>query len=534
MSRAVACAAALLIAVACSNGPGPTSSHGNNTLRIAIGADVETFDPSAIHQPSVDVSLARNLFGGLYRFDDDLREVPDIATRMPDVSPDLMTWTFHLNPAAMFWNGDRVTAEDVVFSWNRAAARHNDDAFVFQPIEGFDALQAGTATTLSGLSVRDDRTLTAKLSAPFGAWLVELGLWPAAVLDQKVIKAEGDERWWTTPAGLVGTGPFRLSAWDHGHSLDFVPVTHWWRGATGALKRVHAAIIPNLADQVAAYERDEVDAVGYAPPSSSVPGPGMDAVLKYRQPKLKSQLIERPWLKTMFLWFNVQSGPLAGTAARDGREALSRAINRQAYADTACDKGTSCLPATQGVIVPGLGGALAPRQDPGAAFDPTAARALWQRWDPDGTRAARLQVTVTPHLEPDAKLVVQQWKQNLGVDIPYKVVDQQAFPAAIKSGAVMYINGFLADYDSPQDWFNGLIRRGALTDSEAQALWTAAAGKLPNDALPLYTRANQLLAADFSIATLAYVDGSILVKPQVHGAGGNALYEYYWVGISVG
>ena len=62
------------------------------------------------------------MFGGLYRLDDNLNEIPDIASGPPTVSPDRTTYTFQLKTGARFSNGDPVTAEDVVYSWNRVAS----------------------------------------------------------------------------------------------------------------------------------------------------------------------------------------------------------------------------------------------------------------------------------------------------------------------------------------------------------------------------------------------------------------------------
>ena len=77
----------------------------------------------------VDTELMQNVFDNLWRFDDKLNIVPDIATAVPTqanggISADGLTYTVHLNPAAKFSNGDPVTSKDVLYSWNRAAALH--------------------------------------------------------------------------------------------------------------------------------------------------------------------------------------------------------------------------------------------------------------------------------------------------------------------------------------------------------------------------------------------------------------------------
>src|SRR5207253_4980209 len=92
---------------------GGTSTAGtglavDQTLRFPSDSDIGTLDPAQINAET-DAELYQNLFDGLLKFDDRLNIVPDIATGVPDVSPDQMTYTFHLRPEARFWNGDPVT-----------------------------------------------------------------------------------------------------------------------------------------------------------------------------------------------------------------------------------------------------------------------------------------------------------------------------------------------------------------------------------------------------------------------------------------
>src|SRR5205823_10063726 len=105
-----------------------------------------SLDPALVTAP-IETTIVYNLFDGLYRFDDQLRLEPDIATGLPDVSADGLVYTFHLRHDVRFWNGASVTASHVVYSWNRAAAAHGDWAsFLFSPIAGYKAVAGGAAT----------------------------------------------------------------------------------------------------------------------------------------------------------------------------------------------------------------------------------------------------------------------------------------------------------------------------------------------------------------------------------------------------
>src|SRR6267143_1572000 len=146
-----------------------------------------------------------------------------------------------------------VKADDLLYSWNRAALAGDAYAANFSPIVGYDAVSAKvpTSKTLSGLTKTDDYTVVAKLSAPAGWWLSALALGGVSwVIDQKVVTAKGEDTWWTTPDGLVATGPFKMTARVPKASLDFAPVANWWGGSTGAIKHVHVDVIADQASWV--------------------------------------------------------------------------------------------------------------------------------------------------------------------------------------------------------------------------------------------------------------------------------------------
>src|SRR5437899_11451770 len=133
--RAPAWLIAVVIAVvSCNPNPSPTPSPeplaADQTLSFPIAQDVADFDPALISS-AADVDILRNVFSGLFRFDAQLHEVPDLATGQPTVSTDGLAYAFHIRPNGRFSNGDPITAADFIYSWNRAAAKQGDYAGLF-------------------------------------------------------------------------------------------------------------------------------------------------------------------------------------------------------------------------------------------------------------------------------------------------------------------------------------------------------------------------------------------------------------------
>ena len=117
----------------------------DQTLSFPIAQDVADLDPAQMSSPT-DVDVFRNVFSGLYKFDQSLHEVPDIAVGPADVSTDGLTYTFHLRHDAVFSNGDPITADDFIYSWNRAAAKQGDYAGLFSVVAGYNTVSTGRAS----------------------------------------------------------------------------------------------------------------------------------------------------------------------------------------------------------------------------------------------------------------------------------------------------------------------------------------------------------------------------------------------------
>jgi oligopeptide transport system substrate-binding protein len=511
----------------------------DQTIRFPINEDIGTFDAAHI-SALVDFDFGQNVFDAPVKFDNTGKIVPDLLTALPDVSSDGLTWTFKLKHNVKFSNGDPVKADDVIYSWNRTALAGDSYASNFSPVVGFDDVSATPpkAKTMSGLSKTDDYTVVAKLSAPAGWWLSALALGGASwIVDQKVISAKGEDTWWTTPDGLVGTGPFKMTARVPKASLDFAPVSNWWGGSTGNIKKIHVDVIADPASWVTKYETGGYDIVGYANMA-----PTNEDILRYKAGTHAAELTLNPSVRSTWVGFNFTKGPFAGDAGKDGRKAFDMAIDRDQLVDVACAKGATCAKATGGFIPKGLKGYLGDGQDPLAKFDAAGAKALYQKWDPTGTKVHGLTYTFNASAtnKATAENLQAQWQQNLGVTVKLETVDRQTFfKNRDKKSYIMFRHSWSADYDHPQDWFDNLYVCNAGSGGSGYCNKTMddlvfKADQKPIDqALPDYIAAQKMMIDDAMGAPLYYGVQPYLIKPYVKGAGGNAFFDYYWTGMRV-
>src|SRR6202158_61925 len=373
---------ALCVAAACGGGGTTTTSEtlaADQTLSFPINDDVGDLDPAHM-SAAVDIDLFQNVFSGLYKFDSKLSEVPDIATAPPVISADGLTYTFTMRKDAKFSDGSGIKADDFIFSWNRAARIQGDYASVFEPAVGYDAVAKGTTKTMTGLKKIDDYKFSATLTSPAAYWFTEVGLWTAWVVSEKaIIAGGGDDKWFTDPKYLIGSGQFKMTARTPKQSLDFAPVANWYGGSTGVLQKVHIEVIADQKAQVTKYESGNYSAIG--PMNQSLTPE--DVIRHNSTPTLKSQLQLLPQARTTWIGFNLKTGPFAGIdAGKAGRHAFSTAVDRDQLVDIACSKGTACFKATGGLITKGLQGYLGDGTNPATKFDPAAALAEYKAWDP--------------------------------------------------------------------------------------------------------------------------------------------------------
>jgi ABC-type oligopeptide transport system substrate-binding subunit len=559
--------AAGLVLAACNMGNTTPRLASDQTLNFPILNDFSTLDPSLV-SAETDWQITQNLFNGLIKYSNDLRIVPDIASALPVVSADGMTYTFALRHDVTFSNGDKVTSTDVLYSWNRAVAMQGGNASNLSAIAGYAAVSnnqaAGAAletlleksdpsVTMFGLTAPDAYTVKVQLSSPAGWFLPALAV-PGStgmLVDQNVVKNDFDN-WWVRPATLIGTGAFKMTARTP-QSADFQAVPNWWGSPRPTLTKVHLDIVLDASAAIAAYEQGTYNLYGYGGYSSAP----LDDIRRIQATTTeKAQVLLHPKMQTTWVSFNLVSdvkrpaqGPFTmdgGQTSHDIRLAFALAIDKTRLAADICHN-ISCWPATGGLITKGLMGYLGDGNDPLSAFDAIHAKAFLTKADPDGSKTKGLSYSYdsSNQLNKDVALFLQdQWLTNLGVKVDVKPYDlTQYIPSRLKGAFVLARDDWQADYNHPQDWFDN--RWGKLVgcpdanctsgyDTVAyDTLLAKADAESPSMGLADYVDLHHQLIDDVAYIPLYYSVGAFLIKPYVSGAGTNNFFDFRWNQIQI-
>lgn len=234
-----------------------TAQPAQNTLRIRLNADIRTTDPGVNRDANTDAVVA-HVVEGLVAFREDTSVGPLLAQTI-DVSPDGKVYTFKLRPGLKFSNGAPVTADDVVFSWNR----YMKPETAWRCLSEFDG--HGIAKVLKA-QARDPLTVVYTLDRPAALFLTTLArsdCGGTGVYHRSSLDADGKWR------EVVGTGPFKMGDWKRGQYVDLLRNEHYAAlpgkrdGNTGnkstGLAKVRFMIIPDPSAAKAALLSGGVD-----------------------------------------------------------------------------------------------------------------------------------------------------------------------------------------------------------------------------------------------------------------------------------
>lgn len=314
---------------------------------ISIGMVLEppNLDPTAGAAAAIDEVVYANIFEGLTRFGPDGAVNPGLAATW-DISEDGTVYTFALRPGVTFHDGTTLTADDVVFTLDRARA------------EGSTNAQPGLFANIVSAEAVDELTLRVTLDGPDGAFLFDMA-WGDAV----IVAPESAESNATNP---IGTGPFRFANRIEGDRIVLVRNDAYW-GEAVALEAATFRFISDPNAAFAAMMAGDVDAF------PNFPAP--ETLAQFAADPRFSVIVGSTEGETILAMNNAQA-PLDDIRVR---QAIAHAINRQDIIDGAMfgygtPIGTHFAPHNPNYVdLTGL-----------SAYDPDAARALLAEAAPAG------------------------------------------------------------------------------------------------------------------------------------------------------
>jgi peptide/nickel transport system substrate-binding protein len=279
------------------------------TFKFAFQGDLKSLDPYSLNETFTHGVLG-NVFEGLTKRGKDLKIMPGLATSWEVLEP--TRWRFHLRKGVKFHNGENFTADDVVFSADRARGPSSD---------------VKTRLPADAKVVKvDDYTVDFILSSPnpilnyeWDTWYIMSKEWCEKHNSMTAQPATGQQM---NEAALHadGTGPFMITEHQAGVKTVFKKNPNWWGKPENNFDEVIFTTIKNDATRVAALLSGDVD---WADP---IPLQDIQRV----NASGVAKVMQGPELRTIFLGFD-QYRPELKYSNIKGKNPFKDARVRQAF-----------------------------------------------------------------------------------------------------------------------------------------------------------------------------------------------------------
>ena len=482
--------------------------NGVNRNQALFLAGGESTNPRDYDPATERDSGDKRLYSGLVSLDANLRPAPDLAQSW-DISSGGTVYTFHLRPNAKFQDGRSVLAQDVIYSWERAAnpVTKSDTVLTYLgDILGVADMHSGKAQHISGLKALDDHTLQVTIDAAKPYFLFKLTLPVAFVLDQKNV--ESGSNWYRTP---TGTGPYKLSRWDSFKLMVYDANPYYYLGVP-TIPQIVVQLYTGIGINL--YETGEIDMTGI---SSYDVARELDPT-----DPLHPDLVSGVGMCTSFVTFDVTRPPFDDVKVR---QAFSMAFDRQKYIDVV-DSGVG-IPA-KGLYPPAQPGFNPNLQ--GLSYDPQQARQLLAQSKYGGPQGLPPIVFTSQGIGNtagvDVAALAQMWQQNLGVKITIENLEPDKYLDLVNSGqhGQIFSGGWCADYPDPENFADILFHTGSQQNTGNYSnpaldavLDQARVEQDVTKRIQLYQQAEQTIVQDAPVLFISHDLSYMLVKPYVKG-----------------
>jgi peptide/nickel transport system substrate-binding protein len=461
--RALAVVLAVVITASAGAGTYATSRSGGT---FVFGTDI---DPVVLDAAlSADLSALRvtnQMFESLV----DLAPgrttvVPRLATSWR-TSKDRRTWTFFLRRGVKFHDGTPLNAAAVCFNFERwygfTGSLQGAAHFWSAVFGGFRKPEPGSPaqSLYRGCQRADDLIVRLRIARPTTAFLAGLAYpsfgiaSPTALRKYDADAGEADPNGIFHPAGTygtahpTGTGPFVFKSWRPGRELILVRNPRYWGRKARLDRLVFRPIVDRLA-RLHALERGTIHGLDLLLTGGA-------ATIK-RNPKLK--LLDRPSSNVGYVAINQAIAPMDKLLVRQAvAYGLDRATVVRSFYSGRGQLADQFLPPAF------VGHAKHVKQ---YRFDPSRSRALLRKaglklpvkvdfWFPTDT--------TRPYM-PDPKRNFATFAASLGRAgfevVPHAAPWSPDYITAIFTGkAQLYLAGWIADYQDPDDFFGTHFRR---------------------------------------------------------------------------
>ena len=512
-------------------------------MAVCIASEPQTIDP-ALNSAVDGAIMTQHMFEGLMKWVDSGHPVNEKGNmnyaalaagqaesyEKTDNGDGTVTYTFKIRSDAKWSDGQPVTANDFVYSWQRLAnpLTAADYCYMIDMVQGYAAVNAGEAdpTTL-GVSAPDESTFVVNLTYDC-PYFLEICAFPAAFpVRQDIIEAYGDT--WTTDdnsSHYISNGPWKLAEWVHDSYIKMVPNEYHYDAANLGPNSLTFQLMEDQNSMLAAYRSGDLQFI------EDMPVDEIAGLLA------SGELNIVDYIGTYYVCYQTQAAPFDNALVR---QAFTLAIDSKYIVEQVTQTGQ--VPAT-GFVPAGIYDA-----DPNGDDFRTVGGDYWDAPVDDATYQANCEKarqllaeagypngegfpTVTYlYNTSDAHKAVgealqQMWQEELGVTVQLQNQEWNAFLETRKKGEYQIArNGWIADYNDPCSfldmWYTGGGNNDAqYSNPEYDAMIDAAkATSDPAERMSYFHKAEDIIIGqDWALGPIYFYTQKYMMADGISGA----------------
>ncbi len=463
-----------------------------------------TLDPG-MATDNASATAIQQLFYGLVELNTDMEIVPGIAQSW-EVQEGGLKYIFRLRKNIRWSDGTPVTAGDFEYAWKRVLDPKTGSGAAewLYDLRGAHAYHQGEVSTGDDVGVRalNDHTLLVEIEEPAGYFLHIMSIITSIPVPKHIVEKYGEN--WTEPETIVTNGPFKIKGWRDESALILVRNPDFTGRFSGNLEEVALRLVTGISPEYLKwYHADELDIIGVDFQAQ-----------EYDQARWRhtDEYVTGPGLVSTTIAFEPTTPPFDDEKVR---QAFVQALDRD-YLANVVHHGYAD-PANGGFVPPGVPGHS---EEIALPFDVNKAQGLLAAAGyPDGKGFPKIKCLAPQAASISCEYIQAQWRQHLGVEVHWEIMDWALFLTTIRKEAAHIIwLGWSADYPDP----DGFLRvpfsryRTLLWDETYQNLVNRARQKTDQkQRIKLYQEADRYVVSQAMIMPLTYGRWHLLVKPWV-------------------
>lgn len=538
---AVSVSAAFLLAACGSQQSSSSASKDKQVLKLSATAPLDTIDISK----ATGYGQTGNVFESFYRLGKNGQPAAGLA-KSGTVSKDGKIWTFKLRSNAKWSNGEKITAQDFVYSWRRTINPKTASpyAYLFSGIKNADEIIAGKKSPSSlGIKALNQETVQVKLNRPIAYFKVLMAYPLFGPQNEAFIKKTG-KKYATSSKYMLYSGPFKITGWKGTNDTwSFVKNNQYWDKQAVKLRKISYQVVKTTNTGYQLYQQGKLD---LTPLSSE----------QVKQLKKNKDFKTYPYSYVAFLAYNFQAKDATVKKALNNKNirlALSLSLDRKILTSKVFGDGSSV---PTGFVASGLAYDPANKEDFAKEqkvantvdYNEKLAEKYWKTGLKElGLKKLNLTLLASnesTNADALTQYLQSQWTKVLsGINVKVNSIpNKNAHTKALSGDFDIYVSGWGGDFSDPMTFMQILQKGtsynyGKWNNAEYNSLIKKALTTDANDVNKRWqdlVKAAQVANADQAVSpiyqqTTAYLQNS-KVKGIIHNnAGTQWSYKYAYI-----